>query len=95
MVIGVIVFLTNIRFLRLLRFNRAVSDLITTAKMSYKEILYFGISFLIMFFAFVLTGVLLFGREVYLFSDTLRSTSGAFSIMLGKMQWYKMVHASS
>merc|ERR1712178_326789 len=63
-VIGSIVFLAWMKFLRLLRFNRHIVYLTQTMRVAGPDLGGFSVSFSIFFAAFALVGLIIFGQNL-------------------------------
>ena len=85
--VGAIVFLANIKFLRLLRFNNHVNQLSATFKEAMRDIVYFAAIFFIVFGAFTLSAVLLFGHQLYGYSDIIHALQSLYAIMVGSVDF--------
>ncbi|CAL1543663.1 unnamed protein product [Lymnaea stagnalis] len=88
--IGFIVFLATIKYLRLLRFNRRISMLADTLKHSGKHLFHFSIIFWIIFFAFCQLFFLTFrfGDDNHASID--RSAISLILMLMGKFSIYSM-----
>ncbi|XP_070533290.1 polycystin-1-like protein 2 isoform X1 [Ptychodera flava] len=83
-IVSIVVFISIIKFLRLLRFNRRMSLLASTLKIASKELIYFAIIFFIIFFSYGQFGCLVFGSTVYNYADFTLSIETLFTMMLGR-----------
>ena len=90
-VIGTIVFLANIKFIRLLRFNKHVSHFSQTLHQARTEMLYFGLSFGVVFMAFASFGYLYFNRDMYTFSTFITTLEALYSMLIGKFDFANMI----
>ncbi|XP_070581220.1 polycystin family receptor for egg jelly-like isoform X2 [Ptychodera flava] len=93
--LGLIVFLANLKFLKLLRFNKRMSFLSSTLRAAAKDIFYFFIMFAIIFAAFAQSFYLVFSRKVFDFADFIYTLEALFGTMLGKFKWNSMKEADS
>lgn len=84
------VFLLNLKFLRLLRFNRKISMLSSTMGACCKSLFFFFIMFMIMFLAYCAVAHLSFGAKVAGFRTFIRSMVSMFSMMLGNFDFSNM-----
>lgn len=91
--VGFIVFMANIKFLRLLRFNTHVRELGKTFRLAWKDLMYFGASFFIMFSGFTMSATLLFGNHVYDFADFIQTLQALYAIILGSVDFNSMRRA--
>jgi len=62
-IMAVVVFLSTLKFINMLKFNRRMGMLTDTIKLATKDMKAFVITFFIYFFAFSQLGYLLFGRR--------------------------------
>ncbi len=86
--IGWLVFLATIKFLRLLRFNRRISVLASTLRNGAKPLASYLIVFLTTFFAFVALFSGLFGSNVLDYSTVVYTAETLLSMTLGKFDFY-------
>nr|XP_002732126.1 PREDICTED: polycystic kidney disease protein 1-like 2-like [Saccoglossus kowalevskii] len=93
--LGVVVFLANLKFLKLLRFNKRMSLLSSTLRAASKDIISYFFMFAIVFLAFAEAFYLIFTRTVFDFADFVYTLETLFGTMLGKFKWRSMVEASS
>lgn len=87
-VIGILVFLVTIRFLKLLRFNRKMAFIGTTIGFIAKPIALFMISFSIIFFAYGSFAHLIFGPFNNNFKTLLSTSVTQMRILLGDFDYY-------
>ncbi len=92
--LGWLVFLANIKFLKLLRFNRRMSLLAATLKNCAKSLVMFGMMFGIMFFAYAQFFYLIYFIDLRNFSNFLYSMETCMQMLLGKFNFYAMQLAS-
>ena len=92
-VIGTIVFMSNLKFLRLLRFNKHISHFASTLKVARVELLNFLVTFFILFFAFTSAGYLLFGRHMLDFHTVITVMESLYSMLIGKFDFREMEKA--
>ncbi|XP_077869620.1 polycystin-1-like protein 2 [Saccoglossus kowalevskii] len=92
-IISVIVFVSILKFLRLLRFNRRMSLLGSTIKYASKDLIYFAVVFFVIFFTYGQFGYLVFGRSVYKYSDFTLAVETLFTMMLGRFGYNEIKEA--
>ncbi|XP_064641904.1 uncharacterized protein LOC135496476 isoform X2 [Lineus longissimus] len=92
--VGWLVFLANLKFLRLLRFNKRMGVLGSVLRHSRKDMFAFGIMFSIIFFAYVQFFYLIFLRELVGYKSFIASAETSLNIMLGKFDFKAMLDAS-
>ncbi|XP_038068153.1 uncharacterized protein LOC119737688 [Patiria miniata] len=93
--LGWIVFLATLKFLKLLRFNRRIGILSSTIRNCSTDLMYFGIMFGIVFFAFATAFYLIFSSTVYDYSDFIFTCESLMSSILGKFRFGELVIAES
>ena len=93
-IIGILVFLANLKFIKLLRFNKRMSLLGSTLRESRNDLFNFGIMFSILFFAYVQLFYLLFLRYLIGYKTVVASAETNMNIMLGKFNFQDMLNAS-
>lgn len=79
---GILVFLSMIKTLRLLRFNRKVAELSSVLSVSVRPLLCFFLSFIILYLAFAQFAMLVFGRHVEAYCHLTSALETLFSMML-------------
>lgn len=89
-VVGLLVFLVNLRFIKLLRFNKRMALLGNTIGNIAKPLAMFMISFSIVFVAFAVLGSLVFGIESENFRSFVASIETQLSIVLGDFDYAEM-----
>lgn len=89
-VIGLLVFLVTLRFLKLLRFNKKMAFIGVTISIIAKPIGLFMISFSIIFFAYNCFGVLIFGHNSAAYKDNLSAAVTQMRILLGDFDYYSL-----
>ncbi|XP_062611467.1 uncharacterized protein LOC134273293 [Saccostrea cucullata] len=85
--IAFLVFLLNVRFLRLLRFNRKISLLSSTLRHSAKMLISFSFVFNIAFLSFACTAYLFFMSKLFEFRSYMVTLETLLSMMLGKFDY--------
>jgi hypothetical protein len=85
----------TLKFLKIFRFNAKISYLGLTLRNCAKELLGFGLMFILIWIAFVQLFHLFFQRTIFGFSTVLRSMVTGFQIMLGKFQLDSLIEADS
>lgn len=82
-----IAFVANIKFLRLLRFNKNIAFLGATLKHAAKELIGFGFSFFVLFVAFATFAYKLFGVKLHQFHTFISTLEALYSMLLGKFDF--------
>ncbi|XP_046352109.2 polycystic kidney disease protein 1-like 2 [Haliotis rufescens] len=82
--LGALVFSTTIRILRILGYNKRVTIIAAVLSNSARDLTGFGIVFGIVFFAYVLSGYILFSAHYYGYHTIYDSMFTIFTYMLGK-----------
>lgn len=85
------VLLLNLKFLRLLRFNRKISVLSSTIKASAKKLVSFMVMFLVIFLAYCFLVLLVFGAVLKDYRSIVRCMVSMMSMVLGNFEYYDMV----
>ncbi|XP_074649181.1 polycystin-1-like [Tubulanus polymorphus] len=91
--IAFLVFVANLKFIRLLRFNKRMSMLSSTLRECRKDLASFAVMFAIVFFAFVQLFYLLFSRQLSSYYSFVTSAETSIEIMLGKFNFNSMMKA--
>lgn len=88
--IGIVVFLATVQFLKLLQFNKKMNMLGDTIKLATKDLKIFTIAFALYFFAFTACGYLLFGQYLPDYNGVVSSAEAMFSFTLGSFDFQAM-----
>lgn len=89
-VIGFLVFLVTLRFLKLLRFNKKMAFIGTTISVIAKPIGLFMISFSVVFISYNCFGVLIFGAASEFYKDNLSAAVTQMRILLGDFDYFQL-----
>ena len=89
-IIGMILFIANLKFLRLLRFNKHVSHFFTTLKLCRRELAYFSVSFFTLFLAYCCFANLVFGLTMYDFHTFFTTMETLYSMLIGRFVYKEM-----
>lgn len=82
--IAIAVFMATLKFLNLLRVNPHVIFLFSSFRQSVGHQLSFMCILLLIFNSFAMSGILIFGGSMYVYSSYLRATVGQLEFLLGK-----------
>ncbi|CAL1301078.1 unnamed protein product [Larinioides sclopetarius] len=93
--IGFLMSLATLKFLKLLRFNKRIGGMIATVRLCAKELKGYGVCLIITFLAFVSLFWLTLGRAVKEFCSFASSFESSISMLLKKFNYYDMEQASS
>lgn len=93
-IVAILVFLANLKFLHLLRFNKRFGILTHTLIGCAAELSGFAVCLLIVFLAFVQLFYLILGIQMLDFSTLMSSVEASFSMMLGKFKFKDIVMVS-
>lgn len=89
--VGFLVFVGTIQFLKLLQFNQRINLLGDTIKLASKDLKVFSITFFLYFGAFAQAAYLLFGTTLASYNNLIGSAETMFSFALGSFDFYAMV----
>ncbi|XP_071796592.1 uncharacterized protein [Asterias amurensis] len=92
--LGLVVFLSNFKFLKLLRFNRRMGILSSTIQSCSKELMHFLFMFFFVFTAFAAVFYLIFCNQLYNYSDILFTMETMITAVLGKFKFGEMLSVS-
>lgn len=90
LIMGLLVFLVTLRFLKLFRFNKRMSLLGSTLGYIAKPLAMFCISFMIVFFAYAILAYLAFGLQNDQFRNFLTTLETQMSIILGDFDYNEL-----
>jgi len=85
--LGLIVFWSNIKFIKLLRFNKGMSLIGSTLKYASKSLTSFTITFLLIFFAFNQYFYLTYNTQYITFSSIIQTTEQCLQMLVGKFNF--------
>ena len=89
--IAFVVLLLNLKFLRMLRFNRKISVLSTTMKVSASKLTNFMVIFLVIFLAYCFLVWLVFGAALEDYRSIIRCMVSMMAMVLGNFKFYDLV----
>lgn len=92
-VIGIIVFIATMKFLRLLKFNRHIAILSRTISNCLKDVAIIGFQALLVFTAFSIVAYVTFGTTLEDFSTYILTLQSQLTMMLGKGYFSEMSRA--
>ena len=91
-----VIFLITVKFLRLIRFNRHISQMWMTLKTSCAPLMSLATVFVVFILAFASFGSLAFGSTINSYSSVLQSFRSLLQLMIGgKMSFYQLKWAAS
>ncbi|XP_047471507.1 polycystic kidney disease protein 1-like 2 [Penaeus chinensis] len=88
--IGFILFVGTIKFIKLLRFNRRMGVLSTTLRYCWEDLRGFLMVFVLCFFTFVVMFYMMLNSSVFGFHNFVVAVETCFSMILGKFQFEEM-----
>ena len=88
--VGIVVFLATVQFLKLLQFNKKMSMPGDTITLASKDLKVFSFAFIIYFLAFTMFGFLLFGTTLYEFAGFVGAAESMFAFTLGSFDFEAM-----
>jgi hypothetical protein len=91
---GWLVFLASVKFIRLLRFNKRMSLLAQTLRHGAKPLMMFGIMFSLVFFAFAQFFYFVYFMELTNFSNIIYAAETCMQMLIGKFNFNAMQGAS-
>ncbi|GFU55993.1 polycystin-2 [Trichonephila clavipes] len=91
---GFLMSLTTLKFLKLLRFNKRIGGMIATVRLCAEELKGYGVCLIITFLAFVTLFWMTLGHAVREFCSFASSFESSISMMLKKFNYYDMEQAS-
>lgn len=83
-VLAIVVFLSTIKFINMLKFNKRLSMLSETIKFAIKDMRAFLVTFFLYFFAFAQFGYLLFATKLDSYSNFANVIETLFQFFIGK-----------
>ena len=90
-IIGWLVFIASLKFLKLLRFNKRMSLLASTLRSSAKDLMHFSVIFNIIFMAFIQLFYLVYAANLTSFKTFVSSCESGIVMMMGKFDIYEMI----
>ncbi|XP_022092642.1 uncharacterized protein LOC110980349 [Acanthaster planci] len=92
---GFVLFLVNVKFIRLLRFNRRLLLFSMTLRQCGKDLAYYGVVFCLVFGAYALFAYAIFHLHLENFSTFVGTLETLFSTILGKFEFQDMISVHS
>ena len=92
--VGILVFLGNVKFLRLLRFNKRLGLLASTLRYGAKPLFMFSIIFAIIFLGFTQLFYFIYFVHILNFKTIVTSAETCLQMLVGKFDFYAMQTAS-
>ncbi|XP_019634629.1 PREDICTED: polycystic kidney disease protein 1-like 2 [Branchiostoma belcheri] len=83
-VLSLVVFLSTLKFMKILRFNKKISMLSATVRHSSAMMVPFAVQFMLVFFAFVHFALIVFGEGSLKYNDIISAAETIFSMTIGK-----------
>ena len=90
-IIALVVLLLNLKFLRMLRFNKKISVLATTMKVSANKLASFMVMFMVIFLAYCFLVLLVFGPVLEDYRSIVRCMVSMMAMVLGNFEFYDLV----
>ncbi|XP_060073664.1 uncharacterized protein LOC132553437 [Ylistrum balloti] len=90
---GILVFIATIRILRILGYNKRMTQLAAVISNAASDLAGFGVVFGIVFFAYVSFGYLLFGIYIYEYRNLFTSLGSLANALIGKNSLDSMIRA--
>ena len=91
--IGWVVFMATLKFIKLLRFNKRIGVLSSTIRLATNDLIWFAMFFSIVFFAFCIAFYLILGPKVFNYSDFTYTMESLITAILGKFHFEELVEA--
>ncbi|XP_048575421.1 uncharacterized protein LOC5516858 isoform X2 [Nematostella vectensis] len=91
-ILGILVFISTIKFIKLLRFNKKMFLLAYTLSRSAKDLAHYGIMFLIVFLSFAQFYYLLLGSDYDSFSTFVKSIEKLINVLLGRFSFEEFLN---
>lgn len=92
--VGLLVFFTIIKLIKLLRFNKKMSLLAETLRHCGRKLAVFSIIFMIVFFSFVQFFHIILMQDMIEFNTFLRAWETSFAMMLGRFDFREMTQSN-
>lgn len=92
--VGLLIFFTILKLIKLLRFNKKVSLLASTLQHCGKRLAVFAVIFLIIFGSFVQFFHIILLNDMYEFNTLLKSFETCFAMMLGRFEAQEMTRSN-
>lgn len=94
-VLAVVVFVVTVKFLRIIRFNRHVCQMVASLKLSAPHVASYSVLFFINLLSFALLGLLLFGNDIESFHSIIASLGTLFQKFLGGDLYFYELQSSN
>ena len=91
--LGVLVFIVTLRILKILGYNKRLTEITAVITNAARDLAGFGVVFAVIFFAYVLYGYLLFGKSVDGYKNVFSSFGTLTNTLIGKNKLDVMIHS--
>ena len=92
--VGLLVFFTILKLIKLLRFNKKMSLLSQTLRRCGRQLAQFSVIFMIVFFSFVQFFHIILLSDMYQFMTFIRAWETSFAMMLGRFEFQEMTRSN-
>lgn len=93
-IIGILTFITTLRTLKILGYNRRLTEIFRVITTAARDLIGFGFVFIIIYTAYVLFGFLIFGKTLNDYSTVFRSFGTLTNSLIGKNRLDMMIHVA-
>ena len=92
-ILAVVVFLSTLKFIKMLKFNKRMGMLGDTIKVATKDLKTFSIIFFVYFMAFCMAFYVIFGKQLPSYGSFVGTMESLFAFALGDFEFYDLVDA--
>lgn len=93
-IIGILTFITTLRILRILGYNRRLTEIVRVITSAARDLIGFGFVFIIIYIAYVLFGFLIFGKSLSEYKTVFKSFGTLTNSLIGKNRLDMMIHVA-
>ncbi|XP_061191553.1 uncharacterized protein LOC133199700 [Saccostrea echinata] len=93
-IVGVLTFITTLRILRILGYNRRLTEIVRVITSSARDLIGFGLVFSIIYSAYVIFGFLIYGTSLSEYNTVFKSFGTLTNSLIGKNRLDMMIHVA-
>ncbi|XP_062581503.1 uncharacterized protein LOC134243288 [Saccostrea cucullata] len=93
-IVAVLTFITTLRILRILGYNRRLTEIVRVITTSARDLIGFGLVFSIIYLAYVIFGFLIYGKSLSEYNTVFKSFGTLTNSLIGKNRLDMMIHVA-
>lgn len=93
-IVGILTFITILRTLKILGYNQRLTEIVRVIRTAAKDLIGFGLVFIVIYTAYVVFGFLIFGKSLREYNTVFRSFGTLTNSLIGKNRLDMMIHVA-